>query len=297
MNSYTDALESYLIAEEGFMDKVKSAGKVAVNALKKAIQWLMNKLRSLVTKIKNIRVVDKRDIENKISTIKDESQKKLDKANKDLVEARKESDENRQKYLDEASSKTISQTHARVKFYNCDTLYRTINGINSQIINIYKEIPRLRNFIKREDLDFQDYTKVKWLLGEMFVEGTGKSIIISSEVIEDLNEDINIMIEEFESENGRAYHNMLSVGVKTSIESCIKNISTILHEMQYIADNIGSRTFQSTTVMSTHNSKVDSRYPETFNRIVSGCNKSIASLTSVQSALSKILTHTECFVR
>ena len=51
MNSYADALESYLIpAEEGFMDKVKSAGKWIIELFKKSIKFITELIKKLFSK-------------------------------------------------------------------------------------------------------------------------------------------------------------------------------------------------------------------------------------------------------
>lgn len=64
--SYSDILESYMIADEGFLDKVKDAGSFLIKKLKGMIDFLIGKIRELIGKLKrNSKKVSKNEIMNK----------------------------------------------------------------------------------------------------------------------------------------------------------------------------------------------------------------------------------------
>ena len=62
MQNYADVLESYLIAEEGFVDSLKKAGKAIWDKVVKAIMWLINKFKELINKLRR-RKADRNDEE------------------------------------------------------------------------------------------------------------------------------------------------------------------------------------------------------------------------------------------
>lgn len=64
--SYSNILESYMIADEGFLDKVKGAGTFLIKKLKGMIDFLINKIRELIGKLKrNSKKLSKNEIMNK----------------------------------------------------------------------------------------------------------------------------------------------------------------------------------------------------------------------------------------
>lgn len=84
MNSYADALESYLIpAEEGFMDKVKSATKWVGKTLMKILEVIKRGLLSIVKKVralfasKNKKRESPKELAEKLSKENDELKKKI----------------------------------------------------------------------------------------------------------------------------------------------------------------------------------------------------------------------------
>ena len=90
-NSYADVLESYIIAEEGFMDKVKDAGKFVWKKLKDMINILIGKIKDLIGKIRGKKTMTMDEYKTKFRKVGDPNKIKqiemqvTTKAKKDIV--------------------------------------------------------------------------------------------------------------------------------------------------------------------------------------------------------------------
>lgn len=277
MTNYAEVLESYLIAEEGLLDRVKNTGKAAIDALKRAIRWLREKIDNIISKIKNIRVYDSREIEQLSNKAKNEKLRadreayRADNAErivKDKVARNKELTEMYTNFLNSSRADTDTMVNWNKVLKDSIRLSGTItvqlNIVNKEVVKIFRELPYLRKFIttsSKVDLDSIETLNLR----------------IKDELIDKLNEAVNAFLE-YKNDEVNAHHVYCSVDLKTAAQLCLETLNKLLSEMEKIVDSLTNLNYSSQIEIANEN----------YRFVIKTCNECIKSLTSIQSKISRI---------
>ena len=165
--SYADVLESYMIAEEGFGDAIKKAGKFigkallsAIQFIKKAIQAMINKIRQIASR-KNSKKESKKDV---IARLEKENEAKASKI-KMLEDALRGKDTELSKKSEEV--KLIKSTNEFIGKHNDELSKRNVKlsekkeRATQMIAKLKKEIARNEEIKAKMDEDFLNKNEIE----------------------------------------------------------------------------------------------------------------------------------------
>ena len=267
MNSYAEVLDSYLIpAEEGFMDKVKSAGKAAIDAIIRAIRWLKDKISSIINKIKNLKVYDKREIDKiKKESLEAQFQKKRADGWKNLYD-NEHNDKIAAKEEQHAASATLSAMKISVRESGQLSVY--INRIDRQIIDFYRQLPDLIHYVNKSGKEVSNVPEIRHRYHS-----------IDSNLLSDLKSAIDNFIEMITDLKDRKSNTCIAFSFDTIVVSrnCLNSIRKVLDELEKIASALKN--------ISPSNDGEQWG----FNLVSHTCTRYIEYFTSINAQVSRII--------
>lgn len=157
-DSYADVLESYMIAEEGIMDKIKSAGKVIFETVRKVLRAIKEGLLKIVNKLKSLGKKDSNNNTN--STTKNtsnprEEEMRLKQENEEL---KRQYNYNLRKLLSRETGYINENINLKSKLNSAENDKRELNY---SLKNRDAKIKELKDQISENNAKIEELTKSK----------------------------------------------------------------------------------------------------------------------------------------